>query len=58
MDTQLVGEDDGDEWAVDRILSHHGARTEATFEILWKSGNASPGFLTIKSLIFKPLLTT
>ena len=38
MDTQLF--DDGDdEWAVDRILSHHGARTEATFEILWKSGD-------------------
>ena len=38
MDTQLF--DDGDdEWAVDRILSHHGTRTEATFEILWKSGD-------------------
>ena len=41
MDTQLVGEDEGDEWAVDRILSHHGARTEATFEILWKSGDVT-----------------
>jgi hypothetical protein len=41
MDTQLAGEDDGDEWAVDRILSHHGSGTEATFEILWKSGDVT-----------------
>ena len=41
MDTQLAGEDDGDEWAVDRILSHHGSSTEATFEILWKSGDVT-----------------
>ncbi|KDQ34029.1 hypothetical protein PLEOSDRAFT_1026996, partial [Pleurotus ostreatus PC15] len=26
------------EWAVNRILSHHGSRTEATFEIEWTSG--------------------
>ena len=41
MDTQLTGEDDDDEWAVDRILSHHGSRTDATFEILWKSGDVT-----------------
>jgi hypothetical protein len=41
MDTQISGADDGDEWAVDRILSHHGSRTEATFEILWKSGDVT-----------------
>lgn len=40
MDTQLIGEDDG-EWAVDRILSHHGSRTDASFEILWKSGDVT-----------------
>ena len=38
MDTQLADPGD-DEWAVDKILSHHGARTEAVFEILWKSGD-------------------
>ena len=41
MDTQLTGAVDGDEWAVERILSHHGARTEASFEILWKSGDVT-----------------
>ena len=41
MDTQLAGEEDGDEWAIDWILSHHGARTNATFEILWKSGDVT-----------------
>jgi hypothetical protein len=25
------------EWAVDRIINHYGRRTEAIFEILWKS---------------------
>ena len=41
MDTQLSGADDGDEWAVDRILSHSGSRTDASFEILWKSGDVT-----------------
>ena len=41
MDTQLTGAVDGDEWAVERILSHHGARTEASFKILWKSGDVT-----------------
>lgn len=41
MDTQLDGVGDDDEWAVDRILSHHGSRTDATFEILWKSGDVT-----------------
>ena len=41
MDTQLSGADDGDEWAVDRILSHHGSRTDASFEIYWKSGDVT-----------------
>ena len=41
MDTQLSGEDDGDEWAVDWILSHSGSRTEASFKILWKSGDVT-----------------
>ena len=42
MDTQVVGEDTLDnEWAVDRIKSHSGAKTDAVFEILWKSGDAT-----------------
>lgn len=41
MDTQLDGVEDDDEWAVDRILSHHGSRTDAIFEILWKSGDVT-----------------
>jgi hypothetical protein len=27
------------EWAVDRILNHYGRRSEAIFQILWKSGD-------------------
>ncbi|KAF7298585.1 hypothetical protein MIND_00805300 [Mycena indigotica] len=27
------------EWAVDKIVGHHGRRAEAIFEILWKSGD-------------------
>ena len=34
MDTQIVNTDEDDEWAVDRILSHHGLRVDASFEIL------------------------
>ena len=41
MDTQLEGSGDDGEWAVDRILSHHGSSTYASFEILWKSGDAT-----------------
>ena len=41
MDTQLTGDDDDDEWAVDRILSHHGSQMDASFEILWKSGDVT-----------------
>jgi hypothetical protein len=38
MDTQIgdTPETEG-EWAVDRILSHVGSRTDSTFEIKWKS---------------------
>ena len=39
MDTQVVGNALDDEWAVDQIKSHSGAKTDATFEILWKSGD-------------------
>ncbi|KAF7348752.1 Retrovirus-related Pol polyprotein from transposon 17.6 [Mycena venus] len=31
--------DETNEWAVDRVLSHHGRRSKALFEILWKSGD-------------------
>ena len=40
MDTQIAGEDDSDnEWAVDRIKSHSGTKSNAIFEVLWKSGD-------------------
>ena len=39
MDTQLGLDEDDKEWAVDRILSHHSSGMDATFEILWKSGD-------------------
>ncbi|KAJ7658849.1 hypothetical protein DFH06DRAFT_924472, partial [Mycena polygramma] len=32
-------DDQTDEWAVDKITSHHGRRTKAIFEILWKTGD-------------------
>lgn len=42
MDTQIAGEDTlDDEWAVDRIKSHSGSKSEALFEILWKSGDTT-----------------
>jgi hypothetical protein len=42
MDTQIgdITETDG-EWAVDKILSHHGAKADALFEIKWKSGDVT-----------------
>ncbi|KDQ07796.1 hypothetical protein BOTBODRAFT_89333, partial [Botryobasidium botryosum FD-172 SS1] len=30
-----------DEWAVDRIVSHHGTGTSAIFEVRWKTGDHS-----------------
>ena len=40
MDTQVVGENTlDDEWAVDHIKSHSGAKSGALFEVLWKSGD-------------------
>ena len=41
MDTQLARDDDDTEWAVDRVLSHYGSKTDASFEILWKSGDVT-----------------
>jgi hypothetical protein len=42
MDTQISGPEDSDgEWAVDRILSHAGAKSDAVFEIKWKSGDVT-----------------
>jgi hypothetical protein len=42
MDTQVLTTDDaGEEWTVDKILSHHGSRMNAVFEILWKSGDVT-----------------
>ncbi|KAJ7118076.1 hypothetical protein C8R44DRAFT_625837, partial [Mycena epipterygia] len=34
-------EDETHEWAVDRIVGHHGRRSSALFEVLWKSGDKS-----------------
>ena len=40
MDTQLGDTPDTEgEWAVDRILSHSGSRTDSIFKIKWKSGD-------------------
>jgi RNase H-like domain found in reverse transcriptase/Integrase zinc binding domain/Reverse transcriptase (RNA-dependent DNA polymerase)/Retroviral aspartyl protease/Zinc knuckle len=42
MDTQIAGEDaTDDEWAVDYIKSHSGAKTDAIFEIQWKTGDTT-----------------
>jgi RNase H-like domain found in reverse transcriptase/Reverse transcriptase (RNA-dependent DNA polymerase)/Integrase zinc binding domain/Retroviral aspartyl protease/Zinc knuckle len=41
MDTQLTSVEGDDEWAVDKLLSHHGSGTDATFEVLWKSGDVT-----------------
>jgi hypothetical protein len=41
MDTQVVGDTWDDEWAVDHIKSHSGSKTDATFEIQWKSGDVT-----------------
>ena len=42
MDTQVVGDDPlDDEWAVECIKSHSGAKTDAIFEVLWKSGDVT-----------------
>ena len=41
MDTQLDGVSDDDEWDVDQIISHHGSQTDATFKVLWKSGDVT-----------------
>jgi hypothetical protein len=42
MDTQIgaTPETEG-EWAVDRILSHAGSKTDAVFEIKWTSGDTT-----------------
>jgi hypothetical protein len=36
----ITPETDG-EWAVDRILSHSGSKTDSVFEILWKAGDVT-----------------
>ena len=41
MDTQVVGEELDDEWAVDRIKSHAGSKSDTLFEVLWKSGDVT-----------------
>ena len=42
MDTQIMGEDPtDDELAVDSIRSHSGSKTDAVFEVHWKSGDVT-----------------
>lgn len=42
MDTQIIGEGiRDDEWAVDGIKSHAGAKANALFEVQWKSGDVT-----------------
>lgn len=42
LDTQIFDDEDLEgEWAVQRILSHHGEGMNTIFKILWKSGDKS-----------------
>ncbi|KAG1853592.1 hypothetical protein C8R48DRAFT_639362 [Suillus tomentosus] len=42
LDNQVAEfEEEEKEWAVDRILSHKGARSDAVFEVRWKSGDVT-----------------
>ncbi|KAG5725093.1 hypothetical protein E4T56_gene10261 [Termitomyces sp. T112] len=40
LDEQIV-EPELNEWAAECIVAHHGARTKAMFEVLWKAGDRS-----------------
>ena len=56
MDTQvgLLLDSDG-EWAVEKILSHSGAKTGSLFEIQWKSGDIT--WLSYYQITHLPALT-
>ena len=41
LDSQIETPETDREWAVDRILSHSGAKTDSIFEIKWKSGDVT-----------------
>jgi hypothetical protein len=42
LDSQLgVSTNATNEWAVERITNHYGRRSEAIFEVLWKSGDST-----------------
>ena len=42
LDSQLGSEESTDsEWAVDKILSHSGAKDDALFEVQWKAGDVT-----------------
>ncbi|KDQ58860.1 hypothetical protein JAAARDRAFT_88842, partial [Jaapia argillacea MUCL 33604] len=42
LDAQIINpEAQSIEWAADKILSHSRSRSEAIFEVLWKSGDVS-----------------
>ncbi|KAG2061435.1 hypothetical protein BDR06DRAFT_847429, partial [Suillus hirtellus] len=42
LDNQVAEfEEEEKEWAVDRILSHKGAWSDAVFEVRWKSGDVT-----------------
>ena len=38
--SQIMGlEDSGDEWAIDKIITHYGKGRDALFEVQWRSGD-------------------
>ncbi|KAI0360064.1 hypothetical protein OH77DRAFT_1360830, partial [Trametes cingulata] len=42
LETQVAAFEDADtedEWAVDRIMAHHGKGEASIFEVLWRSGD-------------------
>jgi hypothetical protein len=42
LESQLgISTDATNEWAVERITGHYGRRSEAIFEVLWKSGDST-----------------
>ena len=43
LDSQItdLGDQEGHEWAVDKILSHKGSKENSVFEMKWKSGDVT-----------------
>ncbi|KDR69686.1 hypothetical protein GALMADRAFT_33709, partial [Galerina marginata CBS 339.88] len=36
-----LGDESDTEWAVDKILTHSGSKTDSVFEIKWKAGDVT-----------------